>query len=201
MEVILQDSSHTAKDFLIVQLKDPKIKKKLRSALSVKQENSQKTILKELNSKIKERDKNISADEEISWMQIIHRRICHIAENLITFLNKQHYSRRLDECGESNKKKWDILREMTGQGQKGSTCDKLIDNDSVVTDPKEITNNFNNYFTEIAEKLITKRNVASTTNAPELSLLLHEKTNTKEMKIIKNLRGNASPGHDGSGQH
>ncbi|KAL3278220.1 hypothetical protein HHI36_013559 [Cryptolaemus montrouzieri] len=41
---------------------------------------------------------------------------------------------RLDACGESNKKKWDILRGMTGQGQ--FTCDKLIDNDSVVTEPK-----------------------------------------------------------------
>ncbi|KAL3287716.1 hypothetical protein HHI36_002180 [Cryptolaemus montrouzieri] len=88
---------------------------------------------------------------------------------------------------------------MTGQGQKRCTYDKQIDNDSVVTEPKEIANNFNNYCTKIAEILITKRNVACTTNASELKVFLFmDKTNTKEVvKIIKNIRGNASPGHDG----
>ncbi|KAL3277298.1 hypothetical protein HHI36_012648 [Cryptolaemus montrouzieri] len=96
----------------------------------------------ELHSKIKEQDKKYvqmkypgckSFTEEFATLQ---REVW----NSIKFLKKQHYSRRLDECGESNKKKWDTLREMTGQGQKGSTCDKLINNDSLVTEPEEIAN-------------------------------------------------------------
>ncbi|KAL3284095.1 hypothetical protein HHI36_018263, partial [Cryptolaemus montrouzieri] len=86
---------------------------------------------------------------------------------------------------------------MTGQCGERNDCDILMNDGKKITQPEKIVNLLNDYFTEVAEQLITKRythHINNNLGKPNVSLYI-AKTNEKEIHgIINNLKANGING-------
>jgi hypothetical protein len=60
-----------------------------------------------------------------------------------------YFEKGLAENEKNPKKTWDILKEATNIRNDKSKIEKITVNDNSTTDPKQIANEFNNYFSKI----------------------------------------------------
>ena len=118
-------------------------------------------------------------------------------------IEKQNYFKNLFTKHKNDiKKTWHSINLLLGKEQKQSSCKIISAEGKDLTEPVEIANNFNNYFSTVAENLV-KKIPRSNTNpssflGPNLSnsFYLYPTTPQKIQKIISSLQTKSSAGTD-----
>ena len=74
-------------------------------------------------------------------------------DNFACKLKKEYFENKLNEAGKDSKKLWKTLRSVLPNKTDQSGADSMVNDNNVVTDPKDIANIFNSYFANIGESL------------------------------------------------
>ncbi len=107
----------------------------------------------------KERDfRRLKAQKEKSesaWL--LYKESRNKVNNLGKTLKRKYYCSKIDDCKNDSAKLWKTLKEMLPNTKSGSTINSVVDKNGVqCTEPKEIANNFNEFFVSIGKKLAEK---------------------------------------------
>ncbi len=131
----------------------------------------------------------------------------NIFNSLVRLSKKLFYDSSFKKFSNNPKKTWDLLNELTSNTNKNRTINipKLVTENSTLTSPTEIANEFNRFFTEAGQKI--SDNVAVTSTPPESylpedisSIPLFELGNTGPIHIsdvIRSFPNKASLDSDG----
>jgi hypothetical protein len=76
----------------------------------------------------------------------IYQRVSRAAKKL-------YFSSKLEANVNNPKKTWETLNEILGKNKKSETLDKICKNGVTVTDPVEIANCFNTFFTAVGQQI------------------------------------------------
>ena len=76
-------------------------------------------------------------------------------QKIIRSAKKSYYYNKFDKVKGNIKKTWEVINELRGKTKKSIKASFIIDK-KVVEDRREISNNFNTFFTSVARKLNTK---------------------------------------------
>ena len=96
-------------------------------------------------------------------------------EKHIKKAKSKYYADYFNKYSSDSRKQWQAINTLISRRKSKTTITKLVVDDKSVTSSSEITNIFNNYFCQIANKL--KNNIASTPHNP-LALLKNRVKNT-----------------------
>ena len=119
-------------------------------------------------------------------------------------IEKQNYFKNLFTKHKNDiKKTWHSINLLLGKEQKQSGCKIISAEGKDLTEPFEIANHFNNYFSTVAENLVKK--IPSTNTNPSSflgpnlsnSFYLYPTTPQEIKKIISSLQTKSSAGTDG----
>jgi hypothetical protein len=66
---------------------------------------------------------------------------------------KLYFQRKFQENTGNSKKTWDTLNEALGKSKKAQSVDKININGVSSSDPKEIANHFNRFFTQVGKNI------------------------------------------------
>ena len=74
--------------------------------------------------------------------------------SIVRTSKKLYYESSFKKCKKNSKKTWDLIREVTfGHESKKSNVEKITVNNAEINDPRQMANEFNNFFTEIGSKI------------------------------------------------
>ena len=127
-------------------------------------------------------------------------------KNKLTSILKQeeklYYQSQILANKNNLKKVWTIIKHVINKRRNAKTSDKFIQNNKIITDPKEIANGFNDYFVNIGPGLASKINTSATSYQSYLpesfnsSFFLQPTCENEIKKIIYQLKEGAA-GNDG----
>lgn len=126
----------------------------------------------------------------------------NLLTNLIRKTKDDYYKNKLESEGKSIKNTWNIIKEVTNENHKAVKPVKLKINNDIITDYKQISNQFNEHFIKIGSKIssnIKKSNIKI--NNPQTfnnnsSFFLKPVSNNEIIKHIASLKTSSSPGPD-----
>ena len=127
-------------------------------------------------------------------------------KNKLTSILKQeeklYYQSQILANKNDLKKVWTIIKHVINKRRNAKTSDKFIQNNKIITDPKEIANGFNDYFVNIGPGLASKINTSATSYQSYLpesfnsSFFLQPTCENEIKKLICQLKEGAA-GNDG----
>ena len=103
-------------------------------------------------------------NSENDWQQYKKLRNAVNIENAKT--KTDYFAQKLGEANSDIKETWKILNSASGKRSKTTTIHKLVVNDNDVSDPKQISDELNSYFCNIAESILKDSYNTSVSNAP-----------------------------------
>ena len=122
-------------------------------------------------------------------------------KNTITQAKKIYFHRIFNMHKNNVKKTWSIITETLHHKQKSEISKEFLINNSVITDPTIIANQFNNYFINIGKSLSNQINsnksFNSYLNTPSEKIFKFTSVDENTIiNIISKLKNNTSTGHD-----
>lgn len=122
-------------------------------------------------------------------------------KKLLKVAEKNYYQERFLQCKNNPRKTWQTISEVLNKKPNGSLFPKQVINESgnKITDPKELTNTFNNFFTSIGSTLSAKFDHTSTgTTGPSLeqSIFFRPVSDSEMLDLIDSLNIHKSMGFD-----
>ena len=115
---------------------------------------------------------------------------------------KMYYSQKIDSVKDNLPKTWKILNTVTLRNMQKETIDEIICNNSIIKDPKQITDKFNHFFAnvgvDLANKIspvagkFTKFLLASNSK----SVFFKTMDDSEIEQILHSLKNSASKSHD-----
>ena len=93
----------------------------------------------------------LSDNVPYNWMQ--YRTYRNIFNKTVKLSKKLHYLNNIERNAKNPKKTWDILRELTTGKKDQPPIDKIKVNGKLVTDPTQMSNEFNNFFTRVGRDI------------------------------------------------
>jgi hypothetical protein len=99
-----------------------------------------------------------------NWTQFKTYR--NIYNKVIRASKKQHYCNSLEANSKNLKKTWSILNEVLKKGKPRQPITSIFHEDKLVSDPKQIANIFNKFFTTIAVEIASLINPTNTPDTP-----------------------------------
>lgn len=112
----------------------------------------------------------------------------------------EYYKNKIIDANDNIKSIWKYINEATGRNRKNGMVINIRKNNILLTDPKEIANEMNDYFSNIGSELANKLNinVANNEEAPRVNnTCFFNPTDVDEIKtIISSLKTGKSTGHD-----
>jgi hypothetical protein len=122
--------------------------------------------------------------------------------SVIRMAEKNYYTNKLLEVKDNVAKTWKVMNEMIGRGPARNTITQIKSNDSIIDEPEEIANKFNEFFVNVGPDLakeIPPSNKRPSDflkgNFPD-SMYISPTNEFEIMDIIKNLRNTNSKGSD-----
>ena len=121
---------------------------------------------------------------------------------LLRITEKQYYQEQIIENKNNLRKTWVIIKQVINKNKNFKICDKFTSGKNTITDPKTITNTFNNYFANVGATLASKipdQGVDFSVYMPPAngcSLFLTPASENEVKRVIANLN-DGSPGKDG----
>jgi hypothetical protein len=76
-----------------------------------------------------------------------------IYQRVIRAAKKLYFTSKLEENAGNPKKTWETLNEILGKCKKSENIDKICKNGVTISDPVEIANSFNNFFTAVGQQI------------------------------------------------
>lgn len=121
---------------------------------------------------------------------------------LIKNTKKQYFKNMIDRNKNTSKNLWDAVNILCKSNKTGKEINKInTENGDVLTNKKQITNEFNNYYSTLGEKYANK--ITCPKNYQEVnkmemenSMYLTGTTEAEIIKIISELKKKKAPGHD-----
>ena len=132
-----------------------------------------------------------------------YRKYRNRLNSLIRLSRKMYYSQKFENNKNNVNGLWDTVKEITGKNNRDHTS-VFHDNDNVLTDPNDISDAFNNYFTNLGPNLASK--IGNTKNTDFMKFLppyfskslFFTPTDEEEiLNIVNTLKASRSVGHDG----
>ena len=122
--------------------------------------------------------------------------------SIIRQAEKDYYANRLSEVRDNTSKTWKVMNEMCGRNSAHKEIDQIKTNDSIIEDPQEIANKFNEFFANVGPNLA--KTIPTTTKQPVdfmkgnfLDSMYLSPTNEYEVSdIISKLKNTNSRGFD-----
>ena len=139
--------------------------------------------------------------------KLCYKMYCNVLTKVKTLAKKLYYHHKLDQFSDNPKKTWEILRTLlpTKSNSAGKPNSITINNTSI-THPSDIAEEFNNYFASIGKSLATGLNdnhpdecdnFLKYLKNPCLSSIYLQPTTPQEITaIINSLKQNKASGHD-----
>ena len=130
-----------------------------------------------------------------------YKRYRNLLTTLIRLSRKLYYSSKLDSNNGNLSKVWQTISELI-KSKKKCYPDTLIKNGNEIKDPKEISNMFNEYFTNIGPKLASTVSTNSghftqyLSNKTDKSLFFKPTNSNEIIDIVKSLKPSRSCGYD-----
>ena len=118
-----------------------------------------------------------------------------------------YYSNEMNKNKDDINSVWKLINDLIGKNNKTDNTESYSHNNEQITNPKEISNTFNEYFTNIDPKLaenIKTRNghYSNYLPAPSEKTLFFKPTSIHEiLNIVRSLKPSKSTGHDGISVH
>ena len=124
--------------------------------------------------------------------------------NLKRIAKKRYYELQVDEAKNNMKQTWNIINELIGKKSKQNAKlpSQFMDNTDTITIPNEITNRFNNYFTNVGPTLsrqikkTPKKFTEYLSNKCQNSIFLEPITQSEVERELMKLNPNKSSGLD-----
>ena len=85
-----------------------------------------------------------------------YKRYCQILTKVITAAKSLHYNKLISQSDNRQKTAWNIIKTLTNNKKTSDIVTPININDKSSTNPINIANAFNTYFTSIADNLLTK---------------------------------------------
>ena len=132
---------------------------------------------------MKQRDKlfkiyiNLKNHERKNDLHMQYKQLRNKVLEMIRTKKKEFYKNYFEQNNGNLRKVWQGIREIINVKTKRSdipTC--ISSDDNITTCPKEISNKFNDYFSNIAENIIKERKSNSYMPPPPGSIFLHSTT-------------------------
>lgn len=177
----------------------PLIKKKIHK------KNKHPWITKGIMRSIKTRNKmyKIAITTQCDHDHDKYKKYRNKLNGLIRLSRKMYYSEKCENNAKNVNGLWDIVNDISGKHNKENTS-VYYDNDKELTQPNEISDAFNSYFTNIGPKLASKIANNINRNFTEFlpqrfhkSLFLTPTDEEEIYKIVRCLKPSNSTGHDG----
>ena len=164
-------------------------------------------ITQGIQTSIKLRDKFYKKyinEKNLTLKTLLHSKFKTYRNNLVELIkkSKNNYYKYFFESNKLNLKNvWKGINSIINNKSKNSpspTC--IIDNNKTITDPKQIANSFNNFFTNVSEKIQSKIRPSNQhfsnylKNACNSSLFIKPTTPSEVMDLISNLKIGKSVG-------
>ena len=136
-----------------------------------------------------------------SYLKMAYNRFRNSVNRDIKQSKKDYYCALFQNCQNDAKKIWKSIREVTSSNKTANKISHLCDNHKSIDDPKEITNTFVNYFTNVGPNL--DKEIPKVPNISPLKYLkvrensnfvIAPKSNNEVMSIIKLLDDSKSTG-------
>ena len=127
--------------------------------------------------------------------------------NLIRISRKMHYSKQCEHNKNNKNGLWEVINDIKGKNDKDHVS-VFYNKNEELTNPKDISDSFNTYFTNIGPNLASKikqdNNINFATFLPpnfNKSLFLTPTDEEEIFKIVRCLKTSRSSGHDGLSVH
>ena len=89
----------------------------------------------------------------------VYDKMCKFCEKHIALSKKKYYKKYFDEYMDNSRKKWQMINNLLNRKKGKAQISKLVDKDGkIINKPEEISENFNDYFSNIACNLKQKIN-------------------------------------------
>ena len=135
--------------------------------------------------------------------KICYKTYSNVLTTVKNLAKKLYYHHKLNEYSDNPKKTWDVLRTLLPTKSNSNMPNSLTVNDSSITDPADIAEEFNKYFADIGERLansiynIDPNDFLSYLKNPCLSSIYLQPVSPQEIcTIINSLKQNKANGHD-----
>ena len=124
---------------------------------------------------------------------------------VLRLAKKTFYARKFEMCKNNMKSTWREINKVLGKGKRAAIPEYCSDGEDVFSNPADIADSFNSYFTKIGPSLAHRipsshthfMDYLQSSNSTASSLFLLPTDSLEIMEISKNLCGNTSPGFDG----
>ena len=132
-----------------------------------------------------------------------YKRYRNILTKLIRTSKKLHYSKVLNHAEGNLNSTWKVINELINKNKSQTRTDSLNVNGKDITNPEDVSNEFNSYFTTIGPNLASKINChnkhfSSYLSEPLNKTIFLNPTNQAEIiKIVKSFKSKKSSGYDG----
>ena len=126
------------------------------------------------------------------------QKFCKIHKNKAKI---RYYKKYFDEHSENSRKQWQLINSLLNRNKKKASINKLVDKEgNVASSPSEISETFNEYFSNIARNLKSKISVHEDTRSYEaflndpvpLTIFLRPADNSEVSHIIKKLKNKST---------
>ena len=170
-----------------------------------RKKNKRPWITKGILQSIKTRNKlyKLAINSQCNENFVSYRKYRNKLNGLIRLSRKMYYSQKFENNKNNVNGLWDTVNDLTGKNKKDSS-NIFHDNDQQLTNPNDISDAFNTYFTNIGPKLASKINNINRKNFATFlppyfhkSLFLSPTDKYEILKIVKALKSSRSTGHDG----
>jgi hypothetical protein len=112
-----------------------------------------------------------------------------------------YYMQEFSNCEANPKKMWKKVNNLTNRNVKSTNINEISDDGNIVTEPKEIANIFNNFFTDIEPKLaqdLPEHNQIPESYVKPLNTIFQFQlvTETYFSKLLYTIKTTKATGHD-----
>ena len=143
------------------------------------------------------KERNIEASNK-------YKKYRNLFNTLVRQAKKSYFNENFDKCKKDPKKTWDLLKEAANLKKPNSNIEKLISDNTPITDPGQIAEQFNNFFVKIGPEIaksVTKTNCNPEDFMPNLdnlnNLEFNDTTPTLICDILKSMHPKNSMDSDG----
>ena len=121
--------------------------------------------------------------------------------HVIRSSTKKHYAEKFESCKNNIKNTWRSINDILGKAKKSTIPTYFTDGTSQITDPDQIAERFNKFFSDVgptlAAKINTNTNFSDFLSAPFEKSIFFNPTSGKEiLDIIGTFKNGKSPGND-----
>ena len=132
-----------------------------------------------------------------------YKMYCNVSRKIKNLAKKMYYRNKLKKYFDNPKNTWDVLRTLLPNKSSFNNPTSTTFNNTTITDPKAIAEEFNNHFANIGEHLANSVNkvnhdnfCAYLKNACPSSIYLQPSTPQEICMLINSLKQNKASGHD-----